>query len=616
MSIRGAEAGATGSEAKERRAAGAQRVHFEALVAVGETEGGGFEAESVDVSADGMRLRTAYLPDVGDKLVCRFDGMGSELVVEGEVVWRNEAQKGGEFGLRFMDLDQATMDALRGMCDDLGGGDEPSAEPASVPRGARVRLHIEGLGSPMKARVREAATREIEVGSNLEFLKVGRPIELEDVDQGVRREATIDHVKVDIDPASSVPQLVVTLRYEGGADDKKAPLDAKKASADKGEKPESKPEKKKALEPKSSAVAASREAKKAEPSEAQEAELGEGDESDVNGLGAKAKAAGNKIAGSVGPALAGLGARARGAMGAIAAMIQKKREASAEAKKSSAPKRTTAPPPGGALRADGKRLVRDDEEGGGDEMEAPRSNKRAAIIGGVLGLIAVIALYSVTRVMTKSAPVADQKANVPALEGAAQPSGTPVANMPYFGPTPMSTTELVPPGPSPSGSAMAAAPGASGAPNAAPPAGDNDDEPGPSAGANAANDAKGPPLKEWGQGTVTKPVTLKIKMDGPIERITGASGAAGFTISVPGKRSLSTGTDFTKKDKRLSSVKVVNSSNGAEITVQFKGDVPAYLAKIKGDKLEIALGRDGHAKVAKAGKKGGKKKKGKKHSDD
>ena len=63
-------AGAAGSEANERRAGGAQRIHFEALVAVGETEGGGFEAESVDVSPDGMRLRTAFLPDVGDKLSC------------------------------------------------------------------------------------------------------------------------------------------------------------------------------------------------------------------------------------------------------------------------------------------------------------------------------------------------------------------------------------------------------------------------------------------------------------------------------------------------------------------------------------------------------------------
>ncbi len=189
----------------------------EALVAVGEMAGGGFEAESIDVSPEGMRLRTAYLPAIGDKLVCRFDGMGAEVVAEGEVIWKNQEARGGEFGLRFVDLDPDTAEAVRAMCGSLGSHEEeeaPAPEAPQVPRGARVRLHIEGLGSPMKARVREAAARELEVGSNLEFLKVGRSLELEDVDQGKKREATIAHVKVDIDPATNVPQLVVSLRYD------------------------------------------------------------------------------------------------------------------------------------------------------------------------------------------------------------------------------------------------------------------------------------------------------------------------------------------------------------------------------------------------------------------
>ncbi len=114
MSVRGAEgAGEAGAEMAERRAAGGQRVHFEALVAVGEARGGGFEAESVDVSREGMRLRTAYLPEIGDKLLCRFDGMGTEVVAEGEVIWRNEEARGGEFGLRFTGLDAEAEEAVR-----------------------------------------------------------------------------------------------------------------------------------------------------------------------------------------------------------------------------------------------------------------------------------------------------------------------------------------------------------------------------------------------------------------------------------------------------------------------------------------------------------------------
>src|SRR5262245_31063664 len=218
MSVRGAEnhgsAGSAGAEVTERRTGGGQRVHFEALVAVGESRGGGFEAESVDVSPDGMRLRTAYLPNIGDKLVCRFDGMGVEVVAEGEVIWQNQEARGGEFGMHFVGLDPKTADAIRAMCGQLGGNDRGESDAPTVPRGARVRLHIEGLGSPMKARVRESAAKEVEVGSNLEFLKVGRSLEVEDVDQGKKREARIDQVKVDIDPATNIPQLVVSLRYD------------------------------------------------------------------------------------------------------------------------------------------------------------------------------------------------------------------------------------------------------------------------------------------------------------------------------------------------------------------------------------------------------------------
>jgi hypothetical protein len=74
---------------------------------------------------------------------------------------------------------------------------------------------------------------------------------------------------------------------------------------------------------------------------------------------------------------------------------------------------------------------------------------------------------------------------------------------------------------------------------------------------------------------------------------------------VPNRRSISANTDLTRKDKRLASVKVINTSQGAEVTVQFKDGVPAHLARIKGDRLEIALGKE----VKKVAKKKTKKKK-------
>jgi hypothetical protein len=171
--------------------------------------------------------------------------------------------------------------------------------------------------------------------------------------------------------------------------------------------------------------------------------------------------------------------------------------------------------------------------------------------------------------------------------------------VPLFGATPLSTTETVPP-PAPSAAALAAA-----APGADAADGEDDD-----AAPAAAGDGKsGPPLKEWGQGSVAHPVTLKLKMDGPIARINGAAGAMGFTISLPDRRSVSSTTDLARKDKRLSSVNVINTSHGAEVTLQFKDGVPPYLAKVKGDRLEIALGSEhGAKKVAKKKHTGDKSK--------
>ena len=187
-----------------------------------------FEAESIDVSPHGMHLRTAYLPEQGAPLVCRFESDGREIVVEGMVAWRREGGRGGEFGVKFTALDSRSVDALRNLC-----GLDAAAPKAEAPigePGARVRLHIDGLGSPMKARVKAGGSSKVQVGSSLEFLKVGKRLELEDLDIGARRSAEIDGVSVIVDPSTQVPQLVVALRFEGSADSTPSPSVADVAS--------------------------------------------------------------------------------------------------------------------------------------------------------------------------------------------------------------------------------------------------------------------------------------------------------------------------------------------------------------------------------------------------
>ena len=208
----------------DRRDAKSSRIPFEAIVEIGGelAPGAAFEAQSIDLSVSGMHLRTAYLPEIGQQLLCRFGSGAEDISAEAEVVWRREESRGGEFGVRFTNLDGASAAALCQMCG-LGQADASDAEndaAAQAQPGTRVRLHIDGLGSPMKARVRGATEAELLVGSNLEFLRVGRTLELEDVDRGGKRPAHIDRVDIEMDRESQVPLLVVTLRYDDRGDAK------------------------------------------------------------------------------------------------------------------------------------------------------------------------------------------------------------------------------------------------------------------------------------------------------------------------------------------------------------------------------------------------------------
>jgi hypothetical protein len=610
MSVREAEAqesksstSAAGgsSEGAERRQGTGQRVHFEALVEIGELEGqGGFEAESVDVSSGGMRLRTAYLPNVGDKLICRFEGPGAELVVEGSVSWRNEEARGGEFGLQFSGIEEHVAEALHAMC---APAEETESAPEHAGRGARVRLHIEGLGSPMKARVREAAGEAIHVGSNLEFLKVGRALELEDVEGGSKREAYVDHVAVEVDPQTNVPQLVVSLRYEGKAMAEIVRAGAPATRSDKA-RPSVKPAARAAMAPESGRP-------DAEDRSADAGSKGAIVSQKLGQAGTKAAQAAKKL----GPLFAGASAASKGAIQGLLARAKQARKTRGKQVPGGDVRRRTAPPPSGALTSDGRRLVRDHESEADSPAEStampPRSRRRSAVVGGTVGLVMVLSLFGISRawrgsdstVAATASASATPVAALPPLVAAPAAAGVIDVNVPLFGATPLSTTELV--------AAMPTAPDGSAAPSADPllaaaaaegASGEEEGAPGDAMGGD--EEGAGSLKKEWGTGNVRRPRVLRLKMDGAVEGIRGSSSDMGFTITVPGRRALSSSSDLARKDKRLESVDVVNTPEGSEITVAFREPITAYVAKVRGERLEIAFGTERQdKKVASTGPK-------------
>lgn len=621
--------------AKERRKAAGQRVHFEAMVAVGGAEGGAaFEAESVDLSSDGMRLKTAYLPQLGDRLVCRFDGPGTEIVAVGEVTWATEQNRGGEFGLKFVDLDGETEQALRELCE---ADAEPveAAPPADAPalpakpkvaRNSRVKLHIEGLASPMKARVRDSDDAKVCVGSSLEFLKLGRQVEVEDVDAGNRREGFVDTVKVEIDPATSVPQLVVSLRFDaamlGAAFAPSAGKPALAAAATAGDEAEiapvtritGAPPSKRLAEDTAGGAATSKASKKRESIPPprpvkEEVEAADAEDEDElmppNKLRAaqdKAKEMTTKAAAKIGPAFSKVGEGAKGFFASIRGTLEKRREARDEAKKANAPRRVTAPPPSGALTSEGRRVVRQDKDSGDDDAPpndrsgAPqKKSKRGIYLGAAAGLALVIGVVGVSRALTDKgeAPAA---ANTSVASGAKVVGVPPVPgapaniDMPLYGPTPASTTEPVPPPP------QAAAPSKKGDADSA-------DDAASAAADDAEDKGSGELVKEWSQGDVKGAKAFIVKMDSALESFSAVDTDNGFTITVPKHSSLTSSSAILKKDSRISECKVENREDAVEIQISFKGEVPAHKVKVRGDKLEIFLAGKGAPKAEKSDKK-------------
>jgi hypothetical protein len=575
------------STASDRRAPQVSRIPFDGMVEVGGALGPSFEAQAVNLSEEGMHLRTAYLPEVGQPVTCRFDaGQGMVVVAAGEVLWKDDMGDGGEFGIRFTNLDSASTVSLQrivGMVED-GVAIHP-------PQGRKVRLHIDGLASPMRARVKGAQGQSVTAFSELGFLQVGKQLDLEDAATGSKRPALIDRVEVEVERDTRIPQLVVTLRYDDeeahaaesaemdqidlahgeitGRDGSLAPHSMDDDMDDMHDAPHQ-PE--------------------MDAHDAHDAHGSHRIEHGSRGIVAKAatvddehdedsqkmKSAFARTAAKVTPALEKWAKRAKTTMALLAARASAKRAGAADDVEIPV-RRTTAPAPGGGLHAAGRKVVRGEiEEPIIDEPVKPRFaiTKKRAMVGGAIGIASILCLVALRK-----------------------PAPAPVAATPP--PAELST-------------AAAAHPASQPVPAPAMPSGNND----PLASAAAAFGAdpsmgdKPGKVTPFGNGPVAHGNVLKIKMDGPVGRIQGASQPSGFTVVIPGRKSLDAAGPLASKDPRIAAIRVSNENGGAELSVTFKDGVPNYQVKAHGDTLEMHLAKAGRAgDKAPEAKVGGHKKK-------
>jgi hypothetical protein len=640
-------------ESQDRRAPGVNRVSVARVVDICGRDATvpAFEAESIELSGRGMHVRTPYLPPLGAPLVCRLEDNGREIVVEGMVAWQRDCDGGGEFGVQFTALDSGSVEALKSLC----GLSEPSAEaeakkaplmpePSVEPAlaGMAVKLHIDGLGAPMKARVRKGGSRRLQVGSNLEFLKVGRGLQVEDVDQGQRRGARIDAVSIAIDPQTQVPQLVVALRYEGEDTTPEPSVIGDEVA-----------EIAVAVPPERSAFASETKASNVAPAAGEEEQ--DDDEVDPSAMRGPIDA----IAVQIGRAAQATGEKLAVASGSAATVLlrwakvggTKLGEAAARRVAGSPKRRSTSPAPQAPAPNPGRRLRPQNPDREAATDGKGRRRKLIAVAGAltVLGTAGAMALggrstktgassdaasraetgpnsavvqqLGAPTPMSAVAPMPQAQVAMPgqpampsqpgaSIPGmAAAPAGqrsAAVANVPLFGPTPMATLEPAPLGPSPD--EIGAAAGAT-APRATEERMDDDepratahdevfDDGAPSSkksdksdksDADKSAEAKAEAVTPWGTGKLYLPVIHRMKLDRPGIGLVGKKEMGGFSVELPGRRVLEGGSAIPKRDDRIAEVRTKNGPTGARVTFVFRSKIPTYKVRLRKDYVEFFI---------------------------
>jgi hypothetical protein len=617
------------TERQDRRTPGVNRVPVARLVDICGRDPSvpAFEAESVELSGRGMHVKTPYLPPLGAPLVCRLEDDGREIVVEGVVAWQAERSDGGEFGVQFTALDSGSVEALKALCGIGPKLEKPAATVASpkmepevpgTPEGSPVKLHIDGLGAPMKARVKGGNPRKLQVGSNLEFLKVGKNLQIEDVEHGEKRGARIDAVSIALDPETQVPQLVVVLRYEGEDKTPEPSVVGGEAAAGARLADDSK---------RVASAVASTEDDHDEDDDAEEAAAMRGPvDQFAASVGKRAIDASQKLAEASGVAAKGL-ARLMQAGGS---RLFAKGDASAPKRRSTAPAPQTTVSREPRLRPQNGPAKEEETTSAG-----PSRRKAVAILGAASVLVLGALAFGFSSRGTKapatsrnaesslesgnsgaaaqSVPMAGVTPSQPGAQNGTGMRGV-TANVPLFGPTPMATLEPAPLGPSPDEISATA-------PKAVPtvPSMDEerlDDEDVHSAKDESFDDGsskkkdkdkdgdkddKSPDaiaeaVKPFGLGKMHLPVVYKMKLDKPGAALDGRSQGSGFTVTIPGRKVETSATAITKRDDRIAEVKAKNGPTGAVITFVFRSKVPGYKVRLRKNAVEFFISSPDSAK--------------------
>jgi hypothetical protein len=591
-----------------------------------------------------MQVRTKYLPEVDAPLVLRFDHEGREVVVEGSVAWRSETEGGGDFGIRFTALDSNSVSVLR----QLSALERPApleppvqaAVPSAAESGAAVKLHIDGLAAPMKARVFQSTSRKVHVGSQLEFLKVGRSLELEDVSGGQKRGAHIESVSVTLDPQTQIPQLVVHLRYEGEE------VTPQPSVVDQTRRTSSGSERASAESP--AGLSFSRSTTRSARSASSDAPLFEDDFSEVEAGDedeaiqaaedlfksrvAQAISAGqaalSQMSGRARELAHGVGAGVGTLLAAVNQRVSDSGKSSGKKPSLRAARRTSSAPmsvSSGDPRPREARRLRPQHPGQARASSAAylRSPKFLGAAGGAacVFIAGAYLLFSDGEPPVASAPLPPlvQPAALQQTPQPVAPQAVGVAAAPGDLPGGLDGLDVLPPGQFPPAATLGGKPGTAASGNLVaevPLFGETEMamaeaaplQPTRSAGidelslskdqafADSAEPVAAPAAEqesigqtEWQVGRMHLPVVHRLRLDAAGTALQPTKSANGFSILVPGRQLKETASHIAGRDERITDVRVSNTPGGAKVTFRFRGEVPGYKVRLRNDFLEVFI---------------------------
>jgi hypothetical protein len=82
-----------------------------------------------------------------------------------------------------------------------------------------------------------------------------------------------------------------------------------------------------------------------------------------------------------------------------------------------------------------------------------------------------------------------------------------------------------------------------------------------------------------------------LRLDAPGDRLQGSITQSGFQVIIPERKVMESGAQIAERDKRIVKVQTKNATSGAQVTFQFRNNVPAYRVRLRKDYVEFLLGK-------------------------